>query len=66
MGGGGGGRALSLFIPWGVPFYLRGRGGVKIIYLDEKEVGRKRGGYLWATEEMLCSMFVSATKGAEW
>ena len=21
---------------------------------------------LWATEEMLCGMFVSATKGAEW
>ena len=28
--------------------------------------GRQRGAYLWATEEMLCGMFVSATKGAEW
>ena len=24
------------------------------------------GLHLWATEEMLCGMFVSATKGAEW
>ena len=28
--------------------------------------GRQRGAYLWAAEEMLCGMFVSATKGAEW
>ena len=27
---------------------------------------RQHGLYLWATEEMLCSMFVNATKGAEW
>ena len=27
--------------------------------------GRLRGAYLWATEEMLCSMFVNVTKGAE-
>ena len=28
--------------------------------------GRQRGAYLWATEEMLCSMFVNVTKGAKW
>ena len=28
--------------------------------------GRQCGAYLWAAEEMLCGMFVSATKGAEW
>ena len=27
---------------------------------------RQRGVYLWATEEMLCSIFVNSTKGAKW
>ena len=68
LGGGGGESAFVVLWGFATSFYRQSSSSTCCYAggIPPQTQGRQRGVYLWATEEMLCSMFGSATKGAEW
>ena len=63
--GGGGGESVSVAL-WGFAASFSHQSSSRAATPEGSLHKSKADSDLWPTEEMLCGMFVSATKGTEW